>query len=255
MNERMISYHVINGNIGDRLCGPIPYFDDLSHYPVRKVETFYGSDSKVSVFGGGGMLTSGIGDLLYRARKEASRSVLWGVGTNYRDCQAPIIPSWVKDFTLVGIRDWGVEGFEYVPCASCMHPLFNDPAPAPSIPVVVYAHHSFPIPKLHLPYLTNGIFGDSMDTVIKFLSFGKTVVTNSYHGAYWAMLLGRSVVLWEPNTSKYFHFKHQPVQCNKPEELEEALAIATPPPSGYLEECRSINMAFKERVMEVINEA
>jgi len=67
------------------------------------------------------------------------------------------------------------------------------------------------------------------------------VVTNSYHGAYWATLLGRRVVAI-PNMSKMYRFKHAPV-IGRAQDWRKLAALAVAYPEA-LAECRAANLAF-----------
>ena len=46
------------------------------------------------------------------------------------------------------------------------------------------------------------------EDVVAFLGSGAVIVTNSYHGAYWATLLGRPTVLWNPWCSEILLLKY-----------------------------------------------
>ena len=48
-----------------------------------------------------------------------------------------------------------------------------------------------------------------MEKVLDFLGSGETVLTSSYHGVYWATLLGRKVLAF-PFSSKFYTLKHKP---------------------------------------------
>ena len=48
-----------------------------------------------------------------------------------------------------------------------------------------------------------------METILDFLGSGETILTSSFHGAYWGTLLGRKVLAF-PFSSKFFTLKHRP---------------------------------------------
>ena len=103
---------------------------------------------------------------------------------------------------LVGIRDYDV-GLPWVPCASCMHPEFDRPR-SPKHEVVVFSHKKFRLNIKGLPTFTNKEV--DFRAVLDFLGSGETILTSSFHGAYWGTLLGRKVLAF-PFSSKFFWLK------------------------------------------------
>jgi len=111
--------------------------------------------------------------------------------------------NYVKDWDLVGVRDAGIAQ-NWVPCASCMHPAFDQDY-AIEHDFVVYSHSKFELKLDGFPRLSHA--ETSMERVLAFLGSGDTVLTSSFHGAYWATLLGRKVLAF-PFTSKFLTLKH-----------------------------------------------
>lgn len=146
----------------------------------------------------------------------------------------------------MGCRDVGVPGTIHVPCASCMAARLASPPP-PRHEVVLYAHatKSAALQRpADVPFATNhlGTFAQALD----FIASGATVVTNSYHGAYWAMLLGRRV-LCLPYGEKFGGFAQPPAMAH-PADWRAALPRARVI-DGYLQECRALTQAFHARVL------
>jgi len=84
-----------------------------------------------------------------------------------------------------------------------------------------------------------------MADAIAFLASGATVVTNSYHGTYWAMCLGRRV-LCAPFNQKFQFFRENPVMAapdSWPEQVRNAERRI-----GVLEEAQFLNRQFFEKV-------
>ena len=88
-----------------------------------------------------------------------------------------------------------------------------------------------------------------LEKVLGFLASGDTVVTNSYHGSYWANLLGRKLIM-VPFSDRLLHFRYPvPIatrenyleHINKTIDYPEALSI-----------CRERNIEFAEKVSDVI---
>lgn len=90
--------------------------------------------------------------------------------------------------------------------------------------------------------------------VLAFLGSGKVVITNSYHGLYWATLLSKKVLCLDAG-GKFAHFKWPPTHV-KPEAVEEALAHANSIPEypDALAECRSLNLAFYQKVLTILGD-
>lgn len=209
-------------NCGDTNCSPLKYFDLHTSYRELCIEkitnapyllSFIKESGCSTIIGGGGLVYYGWLHVLRNLPKE---SIVWGIGLNlHGKRENGTYPSFFDFFKLVGVRDFGTK-YRWVPCASCMHPFFSK-IPPPSRDVVVYEHYEQPIalPQgCDFPRLNNGV--RDMVTALKFIASGSTVITNTYHGVYWATLLGRRVValpIWD--SSRFFFFKHPPLIVNE----------------------------------------
>lgn len=202
----MINVHWIDPlNIGDCVCSPCHYFP----IPAREVNIPDARGETEAVLLGGGACL----DFVTHA------DVVWGAGMTSKQTRHPNPPAWLSHCRLAGIRDF-VAGFRWVPCVSCMSPLF-DLVVEPVHEIVVFRNFRRPpIYRPGAPCLSNRV--KTMDEAVAFLGSGRKVVTNSYHGAYWAQLLGRDVEIVDAYSSKFFQFK----------------------PRLTLEECRDANLAF-----------
>ena len=161
------------------------------------------------------------------------------------------MPSWVANCHLVGSRDYR-SGYEWVPCASCMSPEF-DREEKPDHEVAVYMHswEKDNIPdKEGLPLMTNhaGKLGD----VVRFMLKAEYILTNTYHGMYWATLLGRKVIVY-PFASRHHHMRHPPVLLKSGAHWRDAMAKAKAYPSA-IGECRKANLEFKQKVDMLISD-
>jgi hypothetical protein len=242
MNVLGVSWHD-RKNIGDTMSSPLLYFDfgkantEIVRPGARPKRT-----PDLVVIGGGAL----VGPLPGIARKfRRARTVAWGVGFTIRDRLAPHHPSVydapARSVGLFGTRDWLGERW-WVPCASCMHPAFDNP-PEPTRPVVFYGHAE----RAPLAGLTPRLDNAEMDfaRVIAFLASGSIVVTSSYHGMYWATLLGRQVIV-EPFGSKFYHHRYpHPLERNWREGIDKTRCYPE-----ALEECRRANRSFYARVMK-----
>lgn len=187
--------------------------------------------------------------------KSIGPRILWGAGHNSRDKETDSFdidyPDYLKRFHLVGLRDWNSE-YRWVPCASCMHPAFTEDYKIKN-EVVWFEHKKKLIdPKffdiLPAPRMVNS--GQNMEQIIEFLGTAETVVTNSYHGVYWATLLNRKVICI-PWGTKFHMFKHPPVMANE-KNWQDKIANGVNYPEA-LEECREANKEFANDVKEFLS--
>jgi hypothetical protein len=91
----------------------------------------------------------------------------------------------------------------------------------------------------------------SFSKVLDFLASGEVLLTSSYHGAYWGMLLNRKVILINVFSSKFHGFKHQP-----PIATEEGWKSKHSEAHNYpeaLAECRNANLQFSEKVRDLLS--
>lgn len=266
-------------NIGDMLCSPDLYFKHL--FPnSRRMEIHLGDErlerwrnaiinsrillrSKALVIGGGGLLGLQYftDDLGYWSSTPFCPKVLWGAGQNVhavfavdrRDTSAYQYPR-MNRFDKVGIRDWGM-GYDWVPCASCMHPELSLPV-SESEGLVAALHYESRASETFLRELIRAadppaeiVYNDDCaEAFIGKLRSARAVVTNSYHGAYWATLLGKRVAV-VGGGSKVRMLKHSPVIAaldDWPQKIEEASVYP-----HALEECRERNCEYSREVAQI----
>jgi hypothetical protein len=158
----------------------------------------------------------------------------------------------MASFALAGTRDADAAA-RWVPCVTCMSPLF-DQSYAVKHEVVVFANRGLKgnsqyIPKNFDPSLIFGNLRHSMAEIIAFLGSAETVVTSSFHGAYWATLLGRKVVAI-PTSSKFYGLMHPVPICHAADWKRFAKLARTYPEA--LGECRAANLAFKDDVIALL---
>lgn len=202
-------------NIGDYYASPMHYFSfpncTVEHKEIVGITPAMLSAKHVIV-GGGGLLDEWFQPSFQTIRQSKAASLTaWGPGQQldrgpwFKQHHAFNYPDYLSGFSLIGIRDYEY-GYPWVPCASCMHPLFDKPREIKH-DFVVFSHKSRPIPISGFPELNNET--NNLEEVLEFLSSGETIITSSYHGAYWGTLLNRKVLAF-PFNSKFFTFRHQP---------------------------------------------
>lgn len=238
-------------NIGDRVSGPWLYTRGLMAPQELHGPTNWLRPGDHVVIGGGGLYSpeynSHSRDVWRVLSRVTGKRIVWGAGVNYWTEDNFGRPEFEHD--LVGLRDWGYKDVEWVPCASCLSYLF-DLNWRQKRDVVVYQHYNYTIDCHGKPEMTNHVPpGETTQTyfrkVIEFLASAHTVVTASYHGAYWATLLGKEV-LAVPVKTKLTTMKHEPVYVTSPGWPSEVGKGCRYP--GALEECRQANRDFERKV-------
>ena len=182
----------------------------------------------------------------------AKHRIAWGVSTVQK---WPFSPKYWQAFRLmdlVGSRDYTDRRFPFAPCVTCLSPEF-DLQHAETNEVVVYAHawksevSGLRLPD-YVPVMTNR--EPEFSRAIAFLASGRTVVSNSYHGVYWALLLGKRV-LCLPFSNKFQSYRLPP-GYSAPSNWQDDLSKAKAQPE-MRDLCLEATMAFRGRVVERIN--
>lgn len=87
----------------------------------------------------------------------------------------------------------------------------------------------------------------SVEETIRFLGTAETVVTSSYHGAYWATLLGKKVI-GIPTSSKFYGMRHAIPICAVDDWRRYAKLAHSYPEA--LDDCRTASKAFADKVSD-----
>ncbi|BEU99984.1 hypothetical protein [Novosphingobium olei] len=239
-------------NVGDAFCAPSRYFDITG--PEQDIlELDQQGLSGVVIVGGGGLIAQTFAPAmtaLAECRPRLDALIGWGMGESLHVDRkggmvmpfAGALPDYLGAYDLLGVRDFGTP-YRWTPCASCMSPEFDRVRDQPTKPFVIYEHKRIPVPIDGQDRLTND--GNDISGVLDFLASGEVVITNSYHGAYWATLLGRRVVAI-PNMSKLYRLKHAPA-VGRAEHWRQLAEVAVAYPEA-LAECREANRAFMDDV-------
>lgn len=263
-------------NVGDRLCSPYLYF--RKSYPNafhREIEIPWGrgvarvkrqvlkkirDSANLIVIGGGGLLGADYfrRDLAFWTAGGAP-TALWGAGHNAHDPQA-VAQSFPDEseydqlvpFSAIGLRDWG-PGFVWVPCASCMNPLFDKKAGNGNGTLFVI-HRDLRNDTEAVRAILARAEGDheiafndeNAESFVGKLVAARQVVTTSYHGAYWATLLQKPVVAIGGGT-KVGMLKHK-IPLSDAQSWPDVMRDAPIYPES-LEECRDRNSEFNAHLV------
>jgi len=196
-----------------------------------------------------------IKDALDNIKPIRSARIVWGAGHNSENTTQEFSEiKWPKIFSkysLVGIRDHHTSSkFNWTPCASCMHPAFDKTYPVRND--IIWFEHKKQLVKDFgndpIPRFVNS--GSNFEQTIELLGSANTIITNSYHGAYWGTLLKKKVIIAGAWSSKFRFLKHQPPIVGRKETWEDYIDRA-PVFSNALEECRTATARFWNRVQNL----
>jgi len=214
----------------------------VRHGNVEKRLFRFFPENSTFIIGGGGVMHFKELELLAK-NKGSSRLISWGIGHNTHDSSKVSWPEYMYLFDLHGIRDWG-NPWSWVPCASCMSPLF-DLSYETKFDIVVYEHGDMPLSVGKFPKMSN--FHNSFSKVVSFLGSGDVVVTNTYHGAYWATLLNKKVFVINPFSTRFLGFRHMPLLSNDLNDVDNARSYPM-----ALAECREANLKHYDKVLSYL---
>jgi len=246
----------VNNNVGDYYCNPSRYFSFDNLTSGELMYNDFPVAEETVIIGGGGLIHKKFQLHIERIlNKKPKLSVLWGIGHNFgkkhiRKTEGNVYyPNWINKVNLIGIRDY-VDGHHdtYLPCVSCMHPAFDKSYEIKH--EVAYFTHAF---KSKYEYKDVDIHMDNsnmnFNEVIKFLGSAKTIITDSYHGAYWAQLLERDVrvLSW---SVKFNHMKYQPTLI--PSITEWQTTSSSTIIKDFLDESREYNNNFYQKFLNLL---
>jgi hypothetical protein len=256
MGQLKFLFRADDTNVGDWWCPPFRYFP-FKPAAIGDIldPSFAIEKSDTVIIGGGGIGSDFFLPNLGRIKaSNPQTSIFWGAGvdtysdsTKLLDSSAPDLYGDYFNFANeVGVRVFSTpQKFQYVPCASCMNNTFfsyRDVKPTNSIGF--YNHKRATLMTTDnsngFPVADNS--GNSLEDKLRFLASCEYIVTNTYHGVYWATLLERKVICI-PFKSGLLSFKYPPTYCwdgNLTDELLNEAHIFR----NVLEESRRLNLEF-----------
>ena len=261
-SSKLFFVHRIDSNIGDRLSAPYLYysFDYEACIDICDTKAISRIPKGSTIIVGGGGLMMPFFDRYRDAllERQPEKVVWWAVGerriqntqTGYISepmAKDSIQADWFNKNYLVGFRQ-STSHYSFLPCVSCKAVAEFCNTATVSIPkhdVVFFEHAHVPLPDAG-PYLKRNNHNIESDELFSFLNSARVVVTNSYHGMYWSVLLGKQVVVVPFSSGLYHHpwTVHWASPENLTEVIQQALAIQTTPNKNSLNECVSLNDAF-----------
>lgn len=166
-------------NLGDSLCSPKLYFD------------FY-SESSFTIVGGGAYNILNILE-----NNDPSDTILWSIGVSSKNLKN------LKKIDNLNFVEWSfrdrdrlVDKNKFVPCVSCLNRSIISPPTSDKSLIFLNKNPDVSttskfIEDSNVLYITNDC---SIDEFLKKWKQCDKVITNSYHGIYWALLTGREVM-------------------------------------------------------------
>jgi len=251
MIRKIIFVSFSGRNAGEHYCNPSLYYN----FPIRSERISFSKffnhanieRGNLYIIGGGGLLdTNTNSNRVFMSLPDKNKYVLWGAGTNrlildnvnwvYGDDEINPEIDQLSNFTLVGRRDFNMDGlqYDYVPCASCKIEELRMERPIRRR-IGILDHVTFHNSPLTYERMNMDLKLYSINNILEFIASSKVIVTSSYHGMYWATLMKKKVIVGIDWSTKFHYFKYPPVlfsgdiekdikECKiYPESLEESI--------------------------------
>ena len=255
-------HRIDNNNIGDYYCSPSHYYkfnDNIKLIDIHSNDSInIIPENSIIIVGGGGLLNclQHWNDLIQLCKEKNNQLICWGAGFNTHisnsNCWKIRKKLDMKIFDLIGIRNKnGKYPYDFVPCVSCMLPQLKSDYKIKRR-IGLYKHSHFGKTKENfdnIESLTNKEM--NIDKVIEFLGTSEIILTNSYHGAYWGILLKKKVILCPELFSEKFYDMPYTVPIYSGN-LENDI-LKTSIYENALTECININKDFYSKVEYFIN--
>jgi hypothetical protein len=212
----VIVHRIDENNPGDYWSSPSHYFPlKVSQTVDIGVINDFKSNEPI-IFGGGGLLGRITWDNNVSNLVNNNKVILWGAGQNYygQKKKGDLIgvsvesklPDYIDKFHSVGLRDYNL-GYNWVPCASCMHPALNAARKIKTTNKILgIQHNKIKIKSPFFQSISHAIKPNELQDFLCYIASFECIVTNTYHGAYWSLLLGKKVVV-QPWSSKFNNLK------------------------------------------------
>ncbi|MCL1903952.1 MAG: polysaccharide pyruvyl transferase family protein [Oscillospiraceae bacterium] len=256
-------FHSLNtGDHYGSVIDNIPLFLDYGlciKHDIDKIIYKWIREGDAVIIGGGGLLNNNkvkwnakIFVLIEHCKKNNIKLFCVGAGMHkYKNIKEISRPINFDDFVLSGIRDYNfidTDGrkIEYLPCTTCMSPLFDKRYDVVREFGVVQQHKNRIVDIDVNNYESIRTIGH-ISQMLSFIGSCETLLTNSYHATLWAQLIGRRVILVNAWANKFDYMRHMPIRFSgnltKDRERSELYL-------DFLRESRSIVNSFVQRILE-----
>lgn len=232
--------HFINridrDNAGDWNCSPLEYYYwffknyNVIRHDIGSVDYNEIDRDDVVILGGGGLFNvlEPFNQAINRVLSLCDHVIAWSCGFNTHNEKMPsdIDPTPIDfdKFMLTTIRDYDhPSGIDYLPCPSVKALIIDKDRKPLRKYGILYHRNLSEINQLPFDSISNN---ESITRINDFILDSEAIVTNSYHGAYWASLLERKVIVVNKFSSKFDWFKYAPEFTEiSLEDKEEAVRV------------------------------
>lgn len=241
-------------NRGDMNCCPYFYFSDyFDQFPcmihnIWDVQFSAIRHDDIVILGGGGLFDclDGFQETINRLCYVCRNVIAWGVGHNTHEDRQLYWQVEYERFRLLSVRDYDYPGQSYCPDVSCMMKgLERRQETRRRIGLISHQEYDIELPFEKITHK------DRLEVILDFIAGSEVLVTNTYHCAYWGMLMGKKVILYKPFSSKFRWLRHKPVVWSGDLEADVQASRAFP---GFMEESRDITLKFFARVRNIVEE-
>ena len=258
------------GNAGDYWASPLHYYDfPFDTEQINFVEfcnAVGGNENlnhrllkdKIIVVGGGGLITPSE-NYLQNALDyliNNNKVIIWALGSNTAVYDNRFSWDFMNNSNIImsGVRDI-VHGLkvDYLPCVSAKHKVFDKyiDNQIKGEGIGILEHVDIKVPIEGVEKIKNN---ESIENIISFIESKEYLLTTTYHGLYWAQLLGKKVAYFNEGfdiNSKFINIKNRVSLCNRHNYelvLENSNSV-----NGLIKESRFLNDMFYKQLIKLVN--
>lgn len=260
-------------NAGDRECCPLNYYYEyfkqfnLMRHDIDSIKYYEINIDDIVILGGSGLfnVTKSFNNAINKVLECCHNVIVWSAGFNThagRWFQGETFPDIrMERFKMVSIRDYNHPSkIEYLPCPSAIAVgKINRYIDGKKIRKYgVIEHKDLPIQGID--WLKDRIKNsETLDNIVRYIKSSEVIITNTYHCAYWSILLNKKTIVIGKWSTKFDYFKCKPefisigqgeiLTQKKIEESSKKANIY----EGALEEAVKLNDLYFKRVKDYID--
>lgn len=266
-----------NSNTGDWTCSPLNYFFDyfdqfnIIRHDIEFVNFNEINSNDIVILGASGMFNvlEKFNININKILNICNNVISWSIGFNTHNNIYYIGNITTKinfeKFKVITIRDYQhPSGFDFLPDPTCLSEELLK-----NIPIKRYIglieHKSLPIICDDLDLMNNKISNShSFREITEYISSSEVVVTNSYHIAYWTMLMNKKSIVIDKFSTKFDYFKYKPtfitssiINNKRILEIKQIKKYIQDAKTynDILEESISMNISFFDKIKNIIEDS
>lgn len=257
--KTIILQDITHHNIGDLISCPTKYYtiENPVVADIRSNKIIPHNKNDLLLVGGGGLLRdSFLNNIEEILPKYNCKKATIAIGHNFDNFDMlGKYPDTLNKFDLVGTRDYEwdttLKLYQYSPCPSCLHPLFDELINQKiENELFIYTHKDHGLKGDDNNSVNTNIEERFVEILTK-ISKAEYVITNTYHGVLWATWLNKKVICI-PLSTRFFYFSHPPVFANNLTEAKQKLKEARNYPEA-LSFDRFYARNFKNNIDHLVN--